>query len=91
MEVRYRDLEIHADVLQLDLKSYTLRARKATVRHGRRTAFYDSLNIDLSSRTGYGLTNYPVTRPDSIVAYAGGVAFAETGAGRHGRRRASRA
>ncbi len=78
VEVRYRDLEIHADVLQIDLKSYTLRARKATLRHGRRTTVYDSLSLDLTSRTGFGLTNYPVTRPNAIIAYASGAAFTET-------------
>ena len=42
---------LHADVLQLDLKTYTLRARKPTLRHGRRTTTYDSLSLDLTSRT----------------------------------------
>ena len=79
MTVRYRDLEIHANVVQLDLQSYTLKAFKATVRRGRRTTQYDSLSLDLSSRTGYGLTNYPLARPDSLVAYPGGVAFVESG------------
>ena len=78
--VRYRDLEIHADVLQLDLNNYTIKARKATVRRGRRTVQYDSLFLDLSGNTGYGLTTYPATRPDTLVTYPGGVAFAETNA-----------
>lgn len=77
--VRYRDIEVHADVLQLDLTSFTLKARKATVRRGRRTTKYESLFLDLTPRTGYGLTNYPVTRPETVVAMPDGIAFAETG------------
>lgn len=77
--VRYRDLEIHADVLQLDLNDFTLKARKVTVRRGRRTSEYDSLFINLASRTGFGLANYPMSRPETLVAYSGGVAFVEPG------------
>ena len=76
--VRYRDLEIHADVLQLDLTTFTLKAKKAIVRRGRRTTPFDSFSIDLVKRTGYGLTNFSTTRPDSMTAYPGGVAFTES-------------
>lgn len=75
--VRYRDLEVHADLVQLDLTNFTLRARKATVRRGRRTTLYDSISLDLTKHTGYGLTNYSATRPSSVSAYPGGVAFTE--------------
>lgn len=78
--IRYRDLEVHADLAQLDLNDFTLRAKKATVRHGRRTVLYDSLFLNLTTRQGYGLTNYPATRPETLVAYPGGVAFVESGA-----------
>ncbi|RYG26210.1 hypothetical protein EON82_04250 [bacterium] len=77
--VRYRDLEIHADFAQIDLNGFTLTAKKATVRHGRRTIVYDSLFLDLTTRQGYGLTTYPATRPETLVAYPGGVAFVESG------------
>lgn len=77
--VRYRDFEIHADVLQLDLNAFTVKARKATVKRGRNIVQYDSLFLDLTSRKGYGLANYPVTRPETLVTYPGGVAFVETG------------
>lgn len=76
--VRYRDLEIHADVIQINLNEFTLKAKKATVRRGRRTVLYDSFSYDLTSHEGYGLTTYPATRPDSVMAYPGGVAFVET-------------
>jgi hypothetical protein len=76
--IRYRDLEIHADVVQVNLNEFTLKAKKATVRRGRRTVQYDSFSYDLTNRTGYGLTTYPATRPDSLMAYPGGVAFVET-------------
>ncbi len=76
--LRYRDIEIHADMLQIDLTRFTLKAKKATVRRGRRTVLYDSFSLDLSKRTGYGLTNYPTTRPSSLAAYPGGVAFTES-------------
>ena len=75
--VRYRDLEIHADTLQIDLRSFTLKARRATVRRGRRTVEYDSLFLDLPRHTGYGLTNFPTTRPEYAGAYPGGIAFTE--------------
>ena len=75
--VRYRDLEIHADNIQIDLRSFTLKGRKATVRRGRRTTEYDSLYLDLPRHTGYGLTNFPTTRPDFVSVYPGGIAFTE--------------
>ena len=77
--IRYRDLEIHADLTQLDLNDFTLRAKKATVRHGRHTVLYESLFLNLSTRHGYGLTTYPASRPETLVAYPGGVAFVESG------------
>ena len=77
VSIRYRDLEIHADMVQLDLTSYTLKAKKALVRRGRRTVLYDSLSLDLAKHTGYGLTTYPTTRPESISPIPGGVAFTE--------------
>jgi len=78
--LRYRDYEIHADLLQLDLQSFTLKARKALVKHGRQTQTYDSLLLNLTDRTGYGLTNFPTRRPDSLALYPGGFAFVESGA-----------
>ena len=78
--IRYRDLEIHADLVQLDLNDFSLRAKKATVRHGRRTVLYDSLFLNLTTRQGYGLTTYPASRPETLVPYLNGVAFVETGA-----------
>ena len=75
--IRYRDVEIHADTIQLDLASFTLKAKKAVLRRGRRTTTYDSLAINLAKFTGYGVTTYPTTRPESVVPVPGGVAFTE--------------
>ena len=80
VSIRYRDLEIHADMVQLDLASFSLKAKKALVRQGRRTILYDSLSLDLAKHTGYGLTNYPTTRPESINPIPGGLAFTEPNA-----------
>lgn len=76
--VRYRDLEIHADVVQVNLGDFSLKAKKAVVRRGRRTTTYESFALNLSKRTGFGLTNIATTRPDSLSVYPGGVAFTET-------------
>lgn len=77
--VRYRDIEVRADVLQLDLTEFSLKARKATLRRGRSVKKFDQLSLDLTSRTGLGLTTYPVARPTGISTYPGGIAFTEDG------------
>lgn len=58
--LRYRDIEIQADDLQLNVPMYEVRARKAHVRLGKVEADFGEFYIRLNSRKGYGTTNINV-------------------------------
>lgn len=58
--LRYRDIEIKADDLQLRVPSYEVRARKATMTIAKRTQYFDELYFKLNTRKGFGLTNIEV-------------------------------
>ncbi len=46
--VRYRDMEIHADDVQVNIGAMELRARKAKLKFGKTTAEFDHLYLHLS-------------------------------------------
>ncbi len=58
VSVRYRDIEVDADEVQLDVPTYELRARKAKVKMGKVEREFDDLYLRLNQRSGYGTTIY---------------------------------
>ncbi len=65
--LRYREVEIKADDLQLNVPTYEVRARKAHVTVGKVTADFDELYMKLNARKGWGFANasFPVYRTES--------------------------
>lgn len=57
-KLRYRDIEIEADDLQLVVTNYTVRARRARLKLGKEVRDYDELNFVLNQRRGFGVTTY---------------------------------
>jgi hypothetical protein len=56
--LRYRDIEIKADDLQLNVPTFEVKAKKATLRIGKTTTDFDELYIRLNFRKGFGTTTY---------------------------------
>ncbi len=57
--LRYRDITVDADDLQLDAQSNEVRARKARVKIGKQpTREFEEVFLALSSRRGYGTTTF---------------------------------
>lgn len=73
--LRYRDITVEADDLQLTIPSYELRARKARVHVGKIVREYDALYFQLNVRKGYGLTTFEAKKPKFPVPQGKGVAF----------------
>jgi len=63
--LRYRDIEIHADDLQLNVPTYEVRARKATVKFGKVSGEFAEFYMRLNSRKGFGTTTLKI--PSTIV------------------------
>ncbi|MBL8086988.1 MAG: hypothetical protein JNM85_02815 [Chthonomonas sp.] len=53
--LRYRDIQIEADDLQLSVPGYEVKARKARIKIGRESAEYDELLYNLREKTGTGI------------------------------------
>ena len=56
--IRYREIEIEADLIQLDVPNYELRAKKAKLKMGKIDREFDDLYLKLNQRTGFGTTIY---------------------------------
>ncbi len=56
--IRYREIEIRADIAQLNIPAYELRAKRAIVKIGHSSREYKELNLTLNTRKGHGVTNY---------------------------------
>lgn len=69
-KLRYREIEIDADDLQLNIPAYEVRAKKAHLKMGKVNQNFDELNLKLTSRKGVGTTT--VTPASPIVASAVG-------------------
>ncbi len=64
--IRFRDIEVTADDVQLNTSTYELRARKAKMRIGKVTKNYDLLYIRLNQKRGYGTTTFMLERPETF-------------------------
>lgn len=56
--VRYRDIEVEADDVQIDVARTVLRARKAHLKFGKLNQDFDELYLQLNQRKGFGTTSY---------------------------------
>jgi len=52
--LRYRDIEVSADDLQLRVPSYEVRARNATLKIGKSEHYFEELYFKLNNRKGFG-------------------------------------
>jgi len=69
VKVRYREIEVEADDIQLDIANYGLRARKAHLKMKNVDREFDELFIKLNARQGLGTTSYEGTATE--VGFAG--------------------
>jgi hypothetical protein len=76
VSLRYRDIAIEADDLQVNIPTYELRARKARVRMAGVEREYDAIYLKLNQRRGFGITTYQARRPKFPVWVARGMAYA---------------
>lgn len=60
VKLRYKDIEIEADDLQLKVPAYEVRARRAKLKLGKSWRDYDELYIKLNQRRGFGMTTLDV-------------------------------
>ncbi|HVL40043.1 MAG TPA: hypothetical protein VM328_11690 [Fimbriimonadaceae bacterium] len=72
--VKYRDVTVEADDIQLTVPTYELRARKARYRSNAFDAEFDELYIQLNTRKGYGVTLFP-DHELTIAGLGRGIAF----------------
>ncbi|NUN02197.1 MAG: bifunctional 5,10-methylenetetrahydrofolate dehydrogenase/5,10-methenyltetrahydrofolate cyclohydrolase, partial [Bryobacteraceae bacterium] len=63
VEVRYRDIEIEAAHVQVNIPMYEVRARKAILRIGKLEREFDQLYLRLNIRQGLGTTVYEDDTP----------------------------
>lgn len=75
--VRFRDIEIHGDDIQVSVPTYELRARKAKLKFGKVEAEFDELYFVLNTRKGYGTTTIEVPNY-SVVGSGSSFAFRKT-------------
>lgn len=66
VSIRYRDVSITADDIQLNTQTYELRARKAKFKLGSEVKVFDELYIRLNQRRGYGTTTFEAPRPETL-------------------------
>ncbi len=73
--VRYREIDVSASDVQLNIPTYELRARNATLKMGKFSQHFDELYIKLNTRFGLGTTTFKVRRSDTFVTLGKGMAF----------------
>ena len=75
VSVRYREINVTADDMQLNIPTYELRARNATLKMGKVSQHFDELYLKLNTRFGFGTTTFKVKRPDAFVTQGRGLVF----------------
>lgn len=84
VKLRYREVEIEADDLQLDIPNYEVRARRARLRMGKIDQNFDELNLKLLSRSGSGITTYVAPQVDKVIPVSNGFVWKYVEARRSG-------
>lgn len=79
VSLRYREISIEADDLQLSIPTYELRARKARVKIGKEVREYDAFYMRLNQRRGFGLTTYMAKRGKFPIVMGPSIAFVYQG------------
>jgi len=72
VHIRYRDVEIEADDVQLNIPTYELKLKKAKVKFGQIDQVFEECYIKLNQRRGYGTTTYTGPSPVSIAGFGRG-------------------
>ena len=75
VSVRYREILVTADDIQLNIPTFELRARNATLKMGATDKHFDELYLKLNARFGFGTTAFKVKQADAIVSQGRGIAF----------------
>lgn len=73
VHVRYRDVDIDADDIQLNIPTYEMRLKKARIKFGDLEQEFDECYIKLNTRKGFGVTTY--TAPTVVNLTGFGTAF----------------
>ncbi|MBC8063372.1 MAG: hypothetical protein H7Y17_00955 [Chlorobia bacterium] len=63
VHIRYRDVEIDADDMQLNIPTYEMRLKKAKIKFGDLDQEFDECYIKLNQRKGYGVTTFIAPTP----------------------------
>lgn len=61
--LKFRDVEIHADDVQVNVPLYEVRARRARVKIGKTEADFDEIYFALNKRRGFGTTTFTSDAP----------------------------
>jgi hypothetical protein len=81
--LKFRDVEIHADDVQVKVPMYEVRARNARVRIGKIEADFDEVYFALNKRRGFGTTTFTSDAP-VLVPYFQFVRFEPSTRRRYG-------
>jgi hypothetical protein len=84
VHVRYRDVEIDADDIQLNIPTYELRMKKARVKYGSIDQEFDECYIKLNTRKGYGVTTYVGPTPVGLKGFGRAFQFVNEDRPRYG-------
>ena len=75
VHIRYRDVDIDADDMQLNIPTYELRLKKARVKFGSIEQEFDECYIKLNQRRGFGVTTFMAPTPVGIKGHGRAFAF----------------
>jgi hypothetical protein len=75
VSIRYRDILVTADDVQIDIPNYVLRARKARLKFGKIDKDFEELYLRLNIRKGIGTTTFTAKRIDGIGFTGRNLAF----------------
>jgi len=64
--VRFRDIEIRAEDVQVDAASFTVKARRAHLKMGKIDKNFEELFLQLDRRSGIGTTSFVMYRPQAF-------------------------
>jgi len=76
VSMRYREVSIEAEDIQLNIPTYEVRARKATLHIGKFTQVFDELYLRLNQKKGFGTATYMGHAPQFLTVQGRWLAFA---------------
>lgn len=68
VHLRYRDVEVRADDVQLRVPSYEMRARNAKITIGKNTYTFEQVNMKLNQKKGFGLGTFELDSTETDAA-----------------------